>query len=484
MKRYLHKGLYFLLFAIFAISEVSQAQQLPVYNQFNYNQFVYNPALSSQTDVPVATLLHRNQWTGVSGGPETSLLSFNGIENDKKIGYAAYLYYDKTGILATTSAYGNYSFRFKVVQDFEITLGVSAGIINQGVDMAALRVTDPSDPIVNADISGKTVFDFNIGVNFTYKGFDLGFAAPQLFSNSIDFAPDDKNIEAVIQLQRHYVSNLSYTYNFEMSSLGSFGKEMSLVPQVIVRAAPFLDTNSMGVATSPTEYDVQFDAHLMLNLKKLGWIGAGYRSNVGVITNLGFNLTEDLAVGYAYEFNTSEVSEQLGTTQELSLIYKFGAVKRLKKEIDEEIAILKKEELQLMMDMERNYRQSQDSIAQLLRDDIVVNANEIIKIKGRLDVLEGGTYEEDDLSTTASHVIAGSAGFYVVSGVYAYRVNAEEQYNELQKEGYDVEFFFNKANRFYYVFLRKYKTYKSALRMKENNINGTYFDDLWIKEIK
>ena len=127
---------------------------------------------------------------------------------------------------------------------------------------------------------------------------------------------------------------------------------------------------------------------------------------------------------------------------------------------------------------------SQDSMAQALRGDIVINANEIQKINGRIDDLGGEIIEEDDLSTTASHVIAGSAGFYVVSGVFAYRVNAEEQYNKLQAEGYDVEYFFNKGNRFYYVFLRKYKTYRMALRMRSNHINGTYFDDLWVKEIK
>jgi type IX secretion system PorP/SprF family membrane protein len=484
MKKYLRKSLYLLIF-VFGIVETTQAQQLPIYNQYNFNQFVYNPALSSRTDVPVLTLLHRNQWAGVSGGPETSLISFNGVESDKKIGYAAYLYYDKTGVLATTSFYGNYSFRFTLANDFNVTLGLSAGVVNQGVDMAALNVTDPSDPIVNADISGRTIFDFNAGINFSYKGFDLGFAAPQMFSNPIDYAPDDDNLEAALQLQRHYVGNLSYTYDFEMKSLGSFGKGMSLVPQVIVRAAPLLDTDTIGVAKKPTEYNVQYDAHLMLNLRNLGWIGGGYRSDMGAIANVGVNLTKDLSVGYAYEFNTSDVSSQLGTTHELALVYKFGNSKRLMDEMQLELARTKAEEIQLMNDMEEKYAKEQDSLALALRGDIVINANEIIKINDRLDNMGDEVFEEeDDISTTASHVIAGSKGFYVVSGVFAYRENAEEQYNKLQAEGYDVEYFFNKANRFYYVFLRKYKTYRMALRMRNNHINGTYYDDLWVKEIK
>ena len=484
MRKNLQKSIY-LLILIFAFAESSEAQQLPIYNQYNFNQFVYNPALSGQTDVPVLTLLHRNQWAGVSGGPETSLISFNGVENDKKIGYAAYLYYDKTGVFATTSFYGNYSFRFTVANDFNITLGLSAGVINQAIDMAALNVTDPSDPIVNADISGRTIFDFNAGVNFSYKGVNLGFAAPQLFSNPIDYAPSDPNLEATLQLQRHYVANLSYEYDFEMNSLGKFGKGMSIVPQVIARAAPLLDTDTIGVAKQPVEYNIQYDAHLMLNMRNLGWIGGGYRSEMGAIANVGVNLTKDLAVGYAYEFNTSDVSSQLGTTHELALIYKFGSSKRIMDDMQIELAKVKEEEIRLMEEMEEKYNRRQDSIALALRGDNIINANEIIKINDRLDGMSDEVYEEeDDLSTTASNVIAGSKGFYVVSGVFAYRINAEEQYNKLQAEGYDVEYFFNKANRFYYVFLRKYKTYRMALRMRSNHINGTYFDDLWVKEIK
>jgi len=483
MKKYLHQGIY-LFILLFVISKSSLAQQLPVYNQYNFNQFVYNPALSSKTDVSVLTLLHRNQWSGVSGGPETSLISFNGVQSDNKVGYAAYLYYDKTGVLATTSAYGNYSFKFTAAKDFDITLGLSAGVINQGIDMAAMNVADPSDPILNADISGRSIFDFNVGINLSYKGFDLGFAAPQLFSNPIDYAPDNDFLEASMQLQRHYVSNLSYTYDFKMKSLGHFGEKVSLVPQVIMRVAPVLDTDEFGVSKDPTEYDFQYDAHLMLELDKLGWIGAGYRADMGFVANLGVNITKDLSVGYAYEFNTSDVSSQLGSTNELALIYKFGPSDNLRDEIQKELAILKKEELQSMEEMEKNYLRRQDSIASALRGDIVINANEISKINDRLDKLTGESIEEDDLSTTASHVIAGSAGFYVVSGVFAYRANAEEQYRKLQSEGYDVGFFFNKENRFYYVFLRKFKTYKMAIKMKSNNINGTYFDDLWVKEVK
>ena len=458
------------IIVLVAISGIAEAQQLPIYNQFKYNQFVYNPALSGvDTDVPVLTMMHRNQWTGIDGAPETSLISFNGVETDKKIGYAAYLYHDKTGLLSTTSFYGNYSFRFTVLKDFNIALGLSAGIINKGINMGKANVNDPSDYALSTDISGRTVFDFNAGVNLSYWNFDLGFAVPQLFANSIDYAEELRDTSVVYSLDRHYVGSLRYTYNFEMDQLGVFGKGMSLVPQVITRIAP--------------DVPVQLDAHLMLDLRNLGWIGAGYRTDMGPLANIGVNITDDLAVGYAYEFNTTNVSRQLGSTHELSLVYKFGGAKRLMEKVRLELDQVKKEEIELMNEMEERLIRRQDSIADALRSDIVINANQLITQNDILNA--GGDFiEEDDLSTTASNVVAGSKGFYIVANVFAYRQNAEVMANRLASEGYDVEYFYNKANRYYYVFLRKYKTYETALIYKQNNINGTYFDELWIKEVK
>ncbi len=470
MKKILQKSIY-VLALLLAFSQYAEAQQLPIYNQFKFNQFVYNPALSGVgIEVPVLTMVHRNQWNSVDGAPETSLVSFNGVESDKKVGYAAYLYHDKTGVLTTTSFYGNYSFRFTIVDNFDISLGLSAGVINKGIDKSELNLTDPDEIIYDANLAGRTIFDFNAGINFSLWGLDLGLAAPQLFAQPIDYAEASPDT-IVSTLVRHYVGSMRYSFNFEMQSLGRFGKGMSVVPQVIARMAP--------------DVPVQYDAHLMLDMRNLGWIGGGYRSDMGAIANVGVNLSEDLAVGYAYEFNSSNVSQQLGSTHELSLIYKFGSSKRLVDKVQMELDQVKKEEVELMYEMEQRENRRQDSISEAIRSDIVINANDILNMEEVLASFGDEEFlEEDDLSTTASNVVAGSKGFYVVSGVFAYRINAEELNNKLAAEGYDVEYFFNKANRFYYVFLRKYKTYRMALRMRNNNINGTYFDDLWVKEVK
>ena len=447
------------------------AQQLPIYNQFKYNQFVYNPALTSlNNEVPEISLLHRNQWSGVDGAPETSLISFNGARTENNVGFAAYLYHDNTGVMNTTSAYGNYAYGFQVMDDFSISLGLSAGIINKGIDQSRVNVQDPSDPIFSTNTSGQTTFDFNAGINFSYLNFELGFAVPQLFANSISYSEEVTDTTVVYSLKRHYVTSLSYRYDFQMDELGRFGRDMALIPSVIVRSSQ----------NTPT----QIDSHLLLDVKELGWLGAGYRTSMGPIVNVGFNISEDLSVGYAYEFNTTSSVKEFGSTHELALIYRLGSNQRIMEKLMFELEQAKKDDIARMKELEEKMIRRQDSIAEILRNDIVVNANQIIASNEKLEVHGESFLVEDDLSTTASNVVAGSRGFYIVAGVFAYRKNAEKIANRLATEGYDVEYFYNKQNKYYYVFLRKYSSYEAAYQVRQTNINGTYFDELWIKEVK
>ena len=87
-----------------------------------------------------------------------------------------------------------------------------------------------------------------------------------------------------------------------------------LSPMVMVRAAK--------------NVPVQVDAGLMFAMKDYGYIGAMFRSEYAVTGNLGINLTEQLTVGYAYDFSLNDYGSDLGTSHEFMLTYRFGNNKR------------------------------------------------------------------------------------------------------------------------------------------------------------
>ena len=61
---------------IFFISVVilgwnANAQQLPIYSQFYFNDYIINPAATGLGDASMVQLGFRNQWTGFTGAPKT-----------------------------------------------------------------------------------------------------------------------------------------------------------------------------------------------------------------------------------------------------------------------------------------------------------------------------------------------------------------------------------------------------------------------------
>ncbi|RYF67477.1 MAG: type IX secretion system membrane protein PorP/SprF, partial [Cytophagaceae bacterium] len=53
------------------LSFKANAQQDPGFTQYMYNPLVINPGYTGSTGTLEAVLLHRSQWVGIEGAPET-----------------------------------------------------------------------------------------------------------------------------------------------------------------------------------------------------------------------------------------------------------------------------------------------------------------------------------------------------------------------------------------------------------------------------
>ena len=62
------------------------AQQLPMYSQFYWNDFAINPAYTGLTGSPRIQLGYRNQWSGFSGSPSTFTLGGHTLLKKQNIG--------------------------------------------------------------------------------------------------------------------------------------------------------------------------------------------------------------------------------------------------------------------------------------------------------------------------------------------------------------------------------------------------------------
>lgn len=497
-----------LTLAVFLLTLLSsQAQQIPLYSNYFFTPFMYNPARSGTEGYTELSVLHRRQWTGIQGAPETSALAINGSLNEEKVGWSGYAFNDQTDIIRRIGVYGNYAYHIRMSESATLSLGLGAGYLSNNIDLSAIRAQDQGDvyTVINGD---RGTFDLNFGFNLKIADFQLGAAVPQLIGQPIKYLGDVSSDDVTYTLLRHYVINAQYDFKFS-------GDKNILSPMVMLRAA---DDN----------VPIQVDAGLMYNMTKYGYVGAMFRSDYAVTANIGLNLTEQLTVGYAYDFSLNDYGPDLGTSHEFMLTYRFGSnkrnerleneIKKLKqqqrkqKDETEEIVDEKLEEFkdeykrELEAEMKEAAAQAAAEAAEKAAAEAAQNStnnnNTTVFVPG---AVPGGNqqgnngqnqgqgqdqgYNDDNSgaynpANTASNVTPGSRGYYVVAGVFSTKANADRMQRKLANQGVDARSFQDPGNSYYYVYLLKFDNYQQAAQAKEGSMNGSYSGDLWIKIIK
>jgi len=470
---------------------LTQAQQLPLYANYFFAPQMTNPALSGAEGFSELTTMHRQQWQGMEGAPETSALVFNGALNKERIGYSVYAFTDKTDIVSRSGIYGNYAYHAQLSESSVLSFGVGAGYVNNAFDMASVRVKNEGDPfLVPANQNGT--LDMTLGINLRVADFNLGFSVPQLLNPTITYS---NNFDGPVayHLIRHYVARTQYDIQVQKD-------RMVLSPMVTVRAAAFVKP--------------QVDAGLMFDMKEYGYVGAMYRSNYAATMNVGVHLTPVLSLGYAHEFSTNTYASYLGMSNEFILSYKFGDNKRNKR-LEAEIKRLKDKQRSSAQETEKllneRFEEFKEEIGAAQAAELEKQKEALVQegmqlqgagaqnggLRGNNNgANQGGNGMGANETTSngalsgyrneeyANNVTPGSPGYYVTAGVYGESGNANRMVGSLSSRGINAQVFRDSRNNMYYVYLLKFRTYEDADNARASGLNGQYSGKLWIKVVE
>lgn len=465
----------------------ANAQQLPLYSLGFFAPQINNPARSGSKDGASLTTAHRQQWMGVEGAPETSMLTFNSALNKEKVGFGLYAYNDVTDIVHRSAIYGNYAYHVQLADNTTLSMGLGLGYVSNSLDMASIRVKNADDPYLIPANNGGSL-DLNVGIHLQASGFGLGFSAPQLLAPAITYS---KNYAEPIQYQlvRHYTAQAQYDVEWQKG-------KMVLTPLVAVRAV------GLGIPA-------QVDAGALFNMKEFGYVGAMYRSNYAVTAQAGVHLTPLISVGYGYDFSTNTYATTLGTTHEFMLTYRLGnnkagermeaEIKRLKdaqrKQMDQQENFIN-EKFEEFRDEIRNAQKAElekqkAAIAADVAKQAAANATRNTGSNTATASTSNGTstsatgmLEGFKSENLAANVAPGSPGFYVTAGVFSTKENASKLQNSLKTKGLPSELFQDKGNNMFYVYILKFKTYEEAEVVKSNRLNGRFDGKLWVKVVE
>lgn len=281
-----------------------KAQQSPISNFYNFNNYLLNPAEAGHQYRLAGTASHRIQWQGIDGAPKTTFLGLHGALNDN-MGFGGKITVDQTDILKQFNAALSYSYRISINENTSLRFGVS-GIMNQNsINYHKAIIGDYADEVATGGSQNGTTFDAEAGLMLAYKKGSIGLAASNLFESDVNYKLPENRGDGTFERVRYLKAYGSY--EFKLSD------NWNLEPFVMVR--------NQGVGS------FQAEVNAMTSWKETLYLGIGYRQEAGYIGKLGFQITDKLMAAYAYEFSNTGIASNSNGSHEFMIGLKMGKVK-------------------------------------------------------------------------------------------------------------------------------------------------------------
>jgi len=288
---------------MFIASQSIFGQQDPQYSLYMFNPLGVNPGYAGSREVLSGVLIHRSQWVGLEGAPETQVLSLNTPLKNKNMGVGLQIVNDKIGPRTTQHLSLSYAYRIKLGQG-KLAFGLRAGLINYNYDWNKIEYKDDEDaiPTTSAENFMKPNFDF--GIYYNTKTFYMGFAIDHLNQAKYNLLSASDTVSSVAK------QNANFT--------GTIGKAFILNDNLVLKT-------SLLMRAANASGNIDINGSILIKNKVL--FGLTLRSSQAFVLMTEFNITKNLRVGAGYDFDGTEVAKSTSGSFEVFLGYDIGIFK-------------------------------------------------------------------------------------------------------------------------------------------------------------
>lgn len=265
------------------------AQQDPQYSQYMYNPIVVNPAYAGNRGVASIMGLHRSQWVGLDGAPRTQTLSFQTPISNSRVGLGLSIVNDDIGPTNETYVAADFSYTLPVGEKARLSFGIKGGFHALNVDFNRLNIFDTGDPTLN-NIENKISPTFGLGLYYHTSKWYLGLSSPNLLQTE----HFDENFNA---------TTATYTSQERIHLFTMAGYVFDLNNNVKFKPATMVKV----VFDAPVQVD--FTANFLFDNQLT--LGMAYRWGAAVTGLVGFQLTEQMMIGFAYDKETTVLGKTI-----------------------------------------------------------------------------------------------------------------------------------------------------------------------------
>jgi type IX secretion system PorP/SprF family membrane protein len=280
------------------------AQQDSQFTQYMYNTANINPAYAGQRKALSIFGLHRTQWVGLDGAPTTNTFAAHTPIENSRVGLGLSFINDRIGPADENSISADVSYTVPLSETFDLSFGLkgTANLLN--VDYTKLNIYNPDDPGFQNNIDNRFSPNFGAGIYVHSENTYVGLSVP----NFLETKHFDGEDYSTARERMHYyliaghVFDLSPSLKFKPSGL-----------MKMVEGAPL---------------QVDLSGNFLISEKLT--LGAAYRWSAAWSAMAGFQITDGLFVGYAYDGETTRLANYNSGSHEIFLRFElFGKYDRI-----------------------------------------------------------------------------------------------------------------------------------------------------------
>ncbi len=291
-----------IIFSAICLAQLTLLKAQQIFNIQNYLQtpFLYNPAAAGASKIASVGAIANKMWTGIDGGPQTTVIYGDKYMENKKLGIAGAGYSDKTGPTSRNGLQANISYSFELKNEKKLSFGMAATVMQYRIDKASFARYIPNDPLLSSD-GTEIKGDAAVGIYYSSPTWNGGVSMQQITQTELNFIKTSTNPSG--KLYRHYYVMLNNRIRTDEDNV--------LVPNLLLKYLP----------NAPSD----FEAGVRLEHKDLFWVGVNFHYKQNYSGLVGFNLNHQLAIGYAYSVYKTPLSlfDNGGGAHEFSFKYLF-----------------------------------------------------------------------------------------------------------------------------------------------------------------
>lgn len=269
----------------------SFAQQDPQFTNYMYNTMSVNSAYAGSRGHLTIFGLHRSQWVGLDGAPQSQSFSIDSPVG-KNVGLGLSLVTDRLGPSDETYLDGNFSYTINLSNSRRLSFGAKLGGRLLNIDWSRGSTQNP-DAVFQQNVNNKFLPTIGAGIYLHSDKSYLGLSVPNFLTNE----HYDEVQESLAAERLHFFL------------IG--GTVMDISESTKFKPAFFVK----HVVGAPLIFDVSANFMFNDNLR----LGVAYRWDDSVSGLIGLQLTPKILVGYSYDYTTTDLQQFNNGTHEIMI---------------------------------------------------------------------------------------------------------------------------------------------------------------------